>query len=528
MKIKIYDTTLRDGAQGAGISFTEDDKLKIIHALDELGIDYIEAFNPSSNPRDSDLLSRICGVKLKHAKIAAFTSTVHPYEPARESSQLALLTGSDVRTVTVVGKSWKYQVESVLGTTPEENLRMIYDTVSFLKNAGKEVIFDAEHFFDGYADNTEYALLAIGEAVRAGADAVTLCDTNGGTLPDVIGMVVGAVRKAFPELNIGIHCHNDLGVAVAATLEAVLSGASQVQGTVSGVGERCGNTNLNTIIPLLQLKMGYDCIPKDSLADLTQKARYINEIMNLTFSESEPFVGGYAFAHKAGMHIDAVRKSPRSFEHIMPELVGNERTMLVSELAGRSAVIEKMTALKPGLTKDSEEVKKALELIKRRESEGFQYENADASLMLLVREALGLRKSYYEILNFQVSVNESPSDSLCTALIKIKVGGKTGITAAEGNGPVDALDHAMRESLAKFYPPIAQVYLTDYKVRVLNSDAAASKVRVFIESTDGVHVWNTIGVSHDIIDASRQALTDAIETKLAFEYESCPKGLRAP
>lgn len=524
MKISIYDTTLRDGSQGAGVSYTEEDKLRIIRALDGLGADYIEAGNPSSNIKDAELLERACKMRLKNAKLAAFVSTRRPGTDVYEDEAIVRTASLEAPVVTVVGKSWLYQVSHVLKATAEENLAMIRDTVSYFKAAGKEVVFDAEHFFDGYGDNPQYALDTVGAAAEAGADTVVLCDTNGGSLPDVIGMVTAAVKSRYPEPKLGIHCHNDLGMAVAASLEAVLSGAEQVQGTVSGVGERCGNANLNTLIPLLQLKMGYGCIPEESMRGLTRSVRYINEIMNLPFNDSEPFVGGYAFSHKAGMHIDAVRKSPRSFEHIMPELVGNERNLLVSELSGRAAVIEKTASLKPGLTKDSEEVKRALELIKERESRGYQYENAEASLMLLIREALGIRRKFYEILNFQVSINESPSGSLCTALIKIEVDGKTGITAAEGDGPVNALDLAMRESLVPFYPTMKEMRLSDYKVRVLNStDTTASKVRVFIETTDGVRVWNTIGVSNDIIEASRQALADAIETKLIMEYGETKK-----
>ena len=514
MKVEIYDTTLRDGAQGAGISYTEKDKLKIIEALDRLGVDYIEAGNMASNPKDRELYAAKLPT-LKHARLAAFCITRHPNAKAEEDAGLRAVAGCPADTVTVAGKSWEYHVRRVVGTTPEENLNMIADTVSFFVKSGKHVIFDAEHFFDGYSDNPGYAMKVIETAAKAGAETVVLCDTNGGMLPDAVGVAVTSVKKRFPDLKFGIHCHNDMGMAVSAAVEAVLCGVCQVQGTVSGVGERCGNTNLNTVIPLLQLKLGYDCIGADNLKTLTSTARSVNEIMNRTFDDSEPFVGGYAFTHKAGMHIDAVRKSPRAMEHITPELVGNERNLPVSELSGRSAVIDKITSLIPSLTKDSPEVKAVLDTIKERENRGYQYENAEASLMLLIRRALGIEKKFYEVLNFQVNINESPSDSLCTALIKVRVGEKTSLKASEGNGPVNALDLALRDALSDFYPTLKDMYLSDYKVRVLDStETTASKVRVFIETTDGVKVWNTIGVSADIIDASREALTDALDMKL--------------
>jgi 2-isopropylmalate synthase/homocitrate synthase family protein len=508
MKIEILDTTLRDGAQGAGIEFTYEDKSKIITALDELGVDYIEAWNFMS---DTEV---ICD-DLKHAEITAFGSTRKPFENIAESDVFKRIAASDISVVTIFGKSWTHHVSNVLKTSYEENLAMIYDTVRYLTKHGKRVIYDAEHFFDGYAEDSKYAIDTIRAACKAGAVTVVLCDTNGGSLPDVIGRVVSEVKSVLPDVKFGIHCHNDIGMAVAATMSAVKNGAVHVHGTISGIGERCGNANLNTIMPVLQFKLGYKCIPPESMKKLTQTVRYVNEIANITFDESEPFVGGYAFTHKAGMHIDAVRKSAMSIEHIEPDMVGNERDILISGIAGRAAVLERMEM--PDLTKDSPQVMNALNKIREYEQNGYSYEDADASLKLLIYESLGIRQRYFNLIKYQVSINESVwTDNPCTALIKIAVGDKTEMTAAEGKGPVHALDTALRRALSTFYPVIENIRLTDYKVRVLNSgDTTASKVRVSIETTDGIKVWRTVGVSEDIIDASWQALADSVEYVLA-------------
>ena len=514
MKIEILDTTLRDGAQGAGIDFTYEDKLKIIGALDDLGVDYIEAWNFMSN-------SEVIHGDLRHAQITAFGSTRRPYENISESDVFRRIAESDIGFVTIFGKSWTYHVRNVLKTSYEENLAMIYDTVRYLTMSGKRVIYDAEHFFDGYADDPSYALDTIRAACRAGAGTIVLCDTNGGSLPDIIGCVVGEVKSALTDVKLGIHCHNDIGMAAAATVAAVGNGAVHVHGTISGIGERCGNANLNTIMPVLQFKLGYDCISPESMKKLTKTVRYINEIANLTFDESEPFVGGYAFTHKAGMHIDAVQKSAMSIEHIVPEMVGNERNILISGIAGRAAVLERMEM--PDLTKDSPQVMAVLKKIREYEQSGYSYEDADASLKLLIYESLGIRRRYFNLIKYQVSINESVgTDSPCTALIKIAVGDMTEMTAAEGKGPVHALDTALRRALSMFYPIIENIRLTDYKVRVLNTGGTASpsnmtgsKVRVSIETTDGIRVWRTVGVSEDIIDASWQALADSVEYVLA-------------
>ena len=510
MKIEIFDTTLRDGAQGAGIDFTYEDKLKIISALDNLGIDYIEAWNFMS---DSGVT---CG-DLKHAQITAFGSTRRPYENISESDVFRRIAESDIGVVTIFGKSWTYHVRNVLKTSYEENLAMIYDTVRYLTMSGKKVIYDAEHFFDGYSDDSSYAMATIRAACKAGAVTVVLCDTNGGSLPEVIGRVVGEVKAALPDVKLGIHCHNDIGMSAAATVAAVINGAVHVHGTVSGIGERCGNANLNTIMPVLQFKLGYDCIPPESMKNLTKTVRYINEIANLPFDESEPFVGGYAFTHKAGMHIDAVQKAAMSIEHIAPDMVGNERDILISGIAGRAALVDRMKTINSDLTKESPQVMNALNKIREYEQNGYSYEDADASLKLLIYESLGIRQRYFRLIKYQVSINESAgTDSPCTALIKIAVGDMTEMTAAEGKGPVHALDTALRRALSTFYPVIENIRLTDYKVRVLNSgDTTASKVRVSIETTDGIRVWRTVGVSEDIIDASWQALADSVEYVLA-------------
>ena len=519
MKIEIYDTTLRDGAQGAGVQFTVSDRIKIIHALDSLGVTYIEAGNIDAG--EDELFSCAEELELRNAHLVVFGSTRHPGVLPEDDKGLNSLAGCAAEYCAVFGKCWEFQTEKVLETTPEENISMVYDSVKYLTDRGKKVQFDAEHFFDGYSDNPAYAMKIIETAVAAGAERVVLCDTNGGMVPDVVGMTVSAVREAFPDLKIGIHCHNDLGMAVACTVSAVISGASQIQGTVSGIGERCGNANLNTLIPLLQLKLGYECVSKEQLRSLTSTVRHICEITNRDFDEHEPFVGGYAFSHKAGMHIDGVRKSPKAFEHTSPDSVGNERNILVSRLSGRAALTSKMCSIIPGITKDSPEVADALDAVKRYEDEGFQFEGAEASLMLILLESLKLSSRHFTLKTFKVIISEPhtlKSGSLCSALVKVAVGDSEEITAAEGVGPVNALDLALRRALTGFYPSLSSVKLTDYKVRVFESDnATASRVRVFIESTDGSHVWRTTGVSADIIDASWQALRDSVEYKLTFD-----------
>ena len=519
MKLEIYDTTLREGEQSATVSFSRSDKLKIIASLDSLGVSYIEA-GMVTGERDVEFFREVSKMDLRYARPVAFGATCRPGERAEDSQALALLASCPCDTVCVFGKSWDYQVSKVLGTTKEENLRMIADTVSFLVSKGKEVFFDAEHFFDGYSDDAIYALEVITTARDAGAQRLILCDTNGGMLPDIIGMATAAVCEKFGKC-VGIHCHNDLGMAEACTVSAVLSGCVQVQCTVSGIGERCGNANLNTLIPILQLKLGFDCIG-ERISSLTATARYINETANRPFDEREPFVGGYAFTHKAGMHIDGVMKSPRTFEHVSPESVGNLRNIVISSLSGRSAMADKMAGIMPHLDRSSPEVERALAAVREKEALGYSYEDAEGSLSLVIKDALGLRRNYFDLVHFKVMTDEdamSDDDQAIdamrsSAMIKVSVGGKEKLSAAEGNGPVNAMDKALRQVLSAFYPVIDKMKLTDFKVRVSGGGATASVVRVVIESTDGRSVWRTVGVSPDIINASWQALRDSVEYML--------------
>ena len=526
MKIKIYDTTLRDGAQGAGVSFSPEDKLNIIRALDRLGISYIEA-GMVTDEAGKEFFRSLGELELENAKLSVFTPTVHPGVRAEDSEILRDSAAAPVPVAAVFGKSSLYHVKDVLRTTPGENIRMIKDSVRFLRDAGKEVIFDAEHFFDGYSDNPSYALEVLAAASEAGASTLVLCDTNGGMLPDVVGMATERVCREFP--SVGIHAHNDLGMAVSCSVSAVLSGAVHVQGTVSGIGERCGNANLNTLIPLLQLKLGFDCV-RDNIKRITPTAKYVNEIANLTFDESEPFVGAYAFTHKAGAHIDGIRKDPRSFEHVDPASVGNLRNTVISELSGRAAVTDKIGALSPlaGLDKDDPRVAEAVKILREREKLGYVYEQAEGSLSLIVDGIAGERVSHFDLLAFKVIAEDAADtpdgDELMksSAMIKIAVGGSEEIAAAEGNGPVNAMDRALRRALTRFYPEVGGMKLTDYRVRVIDSGATAAAVRVLIESTDGVTVWRTVGVSTDIINASWQALRDSVEYMLSHVTKSDP------
>jgi len=514
-QVYIYDSTLRDGAQAQGISFTVMDKLKIVEALDDFGISYIEAGNPGSNPKDLEFFENVKKIKLKHAKIAAFGSTRRVNVSVEEDANVKSLLVADTPAVTIFGKSWDFQVLDILKTTLDENLRMIYDTIAFFKKHNKEVIFDAEHFFDGYKSNREFAIKSLQAAYDAGADCLCLCDTNGGTFPSDIQRITSEVVNKFG-IAVGIHTHNDNGMAVANSIIAVEAGAVQVQGTINGFGERCGNANLCTIIPNLQLKMDYRCIPEENMAKLTPTARYISEIANVIHDERSPYVGKSTFAHKAGMHADAVLKNTVAYEHIDPKLVGNKRTFLMSEVAGRSAVLHMIRAVDSSITKDSPQTALILERLKELEHEGYQYEGAESSFELEVRKILGKYHHFFKLREFKVIINEPSLEGInSSAMIKIEVDGQEEITAADGDGPVNALDKAVRKALERFYPQIKEMKLTDYKVRVLDSSSAtAAKVRVLIESTDGREVWTTIGVSTDIVDASWKALVDSIEYKL--------------
>ncbi len=520
-KVIIYDTTLRDGAQAQGISFTVDDKLKIAKAVDRLGVSYIEAGNPGSNPKDLEFFQRVKEIGLKHAKIVAFGSTRRVNVPVKEDANVQSLLAADTPVIAIFGKSWDFHVTSVLKTNLEENLCMIYDTIEFFSSLGKEVIFDAEHFFDGYKANPQYAVKTLKAACDAGASSICLCDTNGGTFPNEIQEIT---KKMVEEIKIpiGIHCHNDNGMAVANSIIAVQSGADHVQGTINGFGERCGNANLCTIIPNLQIKSDYYCIPEENLKGITSIARFVSEIANVIHDERAPYVGGSAFAHKGGMHIDAVFKNPISFEHINPELIGNKRTILMSEVAGRSTILKKINEIDSAITKDSPEAKLIVDRLKELEHEGYQYEGAECSFELVISKILGKYQPFFDLNEFKVIVNEPAVNSInSSAMIKIGVGEQAEITAAEGCGPVNALDNALRKALERFYPEIREMKLTDYKVRVLDSQSAtAAKVRVLIETTDGKDVWTTIGVHTDIIHASWKALVDSIEYKLIKDRSS--------
>lgn len=518
--VTIFDSTLRDGAQAEGVSFSVEDKIKVVKALDELGVGYAEAGNPGSNPKDLEFFERIKETELKNVKIAAFGSTRRRGISPSEDGNVQALLGAGVDTVAIFGKSWDFHVTEIINATLQENLEMIYDTVSYLKEKGKEVVFDAEHFFDGYKNNAEYAMKTLDSAVQAGADCLCLCDTNGGTFPDEIYEITKKAVERF-DVPVGIHAHNDCGMAAANTVMAVKAGATHVQGTMTGFGERCGNTNLSTVIPDLQLKCGFKCIPDENMSKLTHIAREVSEIANLKLDDRAPFVGKTAFAHKGGMHIDGVSKNSKSFEHIDPELVGNERKFLTSEVAGRTTILSMIRKIAPNIEKNSPETVKIIDRLKELEYEGYQFEGAEGGFELVIRKELGKYKPFFELETFKI-VGDYPSklDESATAMIKVSVDGKKEITAAEGQGPVNALDKALRKALEVFYPALSDVHLTDYKVRVLDSGSAtASKVRVLIESSDGADSWTTVGVSKDIIEASWIALVDSIEYKLIKDIE---------
>lgn len=515
-KIKIFDSTLRDGAQGEGISFSVSDKLKIVTALDNLGVAYIEAGNPGSNIKDLEFFEKLKSMKLKTSKIVAFGSTRRKNISITEDKNIVSLLDANTSAVAIFGKSWDFHVTDIIKTSLDENLRMINDTIAFFKEKNKEVIFDAEHFFDGYKSNPDYVLKALASAVDAGADAIVLCDTNGGTFPHEIYEITKKVCNMF-DTCVGIHCHNDCGMAVANSIMSVKAGAVHVQGTYIGFGERCGNANLSTIIPNLQVKMGLSCIPEKEIKNLTSTARYIAEISNLKLLHGMPYVGNGAFAHKGGMHIDGVSKASGSFEHICPETVGNKRRFLMSEVSGKSTILPLIKKVDDTISKDSPEAQNVIDKLKELEHMGYQYEGAEASFELVIRKLLNKYISPFEIDYFKTIGEHSIIGQNFTAssIIKVIVDKKEEITAEQGNGPVNALNKSLRKALEVFYPQLKEVHLTDYKVRVLDAENATSaKVRVLIESTDGKKTWTTVGVSTDIIEASLIALKDSIEYKL--------------
>ncbi|MBL7151304.1 MAG: citramalate synthase [Candidatus Omnitrophica bacterium] len=513
--LKLYDTTLRDGSQGEGISFSVTDKLRIARELAMLGIHYIEGGWPGSNPKDMEFFLKVSRQPLEGSCLVAFSMTRRPGLKADRDPNLSALLKSRVKHVAIVGKTWNLHISDVLKVSLEDNLEMIKDTVGFFAAKGITVFFDAEHFFDAYRSDKDYSMRCLDTACQAGAEAVVLCDTNGGTITSEVSRVTSQIRPAI-KVRLGIHCHNDCGLAVANSLAAVEAGADMVQGTINGIGERCGNADLIPIIANLKLKLGIDCISGEKLKELTRVSHFVSEISNLRQKNDQPYVGISAFAHKGGMHINAVMKNPKSYEHINPSSVGNHRRVLVSELGGRTGILLRARELELNLDKKDPQTKKILKLLQGLEHKGYHFEAAEASFELLIKKALKKYKKFFELEGFRVVV-EKKSDKKITseAIIKLKVKGTKEHTAAEGDGPVNALDNALRKALKEFYPTLSKMRLSDFKVRVLDEKTGtASRVRVLIQSQDEKETWSTIGVSENIIEASWQALVDSIEYKL--------------
>lgn len=516
-RIQIYDTTLRDGCQSEDVSLTVDDKVEIARKLDDLGVHYIEGGWPGSNERDAAFFREVKKARLKHAKIAAFGATRRAHTKTAQDRNLQFLLKAGVPVATVVGKTWELHVREALRVSHEENLAIIHDTIAFLKKRVDEVIFDAEHFFDGYSDRSEFALQCLRAAADAGADVICLCDTNGGHLPHEIE---DGVRAALSAVNcpIGIHCHNDSEVAVANSIAAVRAGATQVQGTINGLGERCGNANLVSIIPDLQLKLGYQCVAPDKLKALHETSMLVYELANLPPFARQPYVGRSAFAHKAGLHVSGIRRDVRTYEHIDPVVVGNDRRVLLSELSGRANILYKIKEFGLDIERGDEKVGPLLEELKRLESEGYSFEGAEASFELLTLRTLGLAREHFNFISFRVFDDKWHEDQAPFSEAVIIIEGPDGQrsrTSAIGNGPVNALDTALRRALLPYYPNLEPMRLADYKVRVLdNGRGTGARVRVLIESTDGKRRWGTVGASANVVEASWQALIDSVEYKL--------------
>jgi 2-isopropylmalate synthase len=521
-KLVTYDTTLRDGAQTEGVSFSLDDKLLIARRLDLLGIDYIEGGFPQSNAKDEAFFRELKRQPLTHARVTAFGMTRRAGTSTENDAGLAALLASETPACALVGKSWDFHVTDALRVSLDENLKMIGESVGYLKSRGREVLFDAEHFFDGYKANPDYAMRCLQAAAEAGADWLVLCDTNGGTLPQYIETAVREVRSRF-SVPLGIHAHNDAGLAVAASLAAVAGGATQIQGTINGLGERCGNADLCVCIANLQLKLGHDLLPAEHLRRLTETSRFVYEIANLNLVPNQPYVGVSAFAHKGGMHASAMARDSRSYEHVKPDLVGNTRRILISELAGASNVALK--ARKFNVQDDKALMARLRDRVQQLENEGYQFEAAEASFEMLLRREIGQHTRFFELDNYHVNIYKDDGNQPVTvATVKITINGRTEHHVAEGDGPVNALDAALRKALLGDYPNLSQMHLADYKVRVINSQAAtAARVRVTIESKDQDEHWGSVGVSENIIDASWQALTDSIEYKLLKDREAAEK-----
>lgn len=514
-QIKIYDTTLRDGMQAEGVSFSVEDKLLVAKKLDEFGIHYIEGGYPQSNPKEEEFFARIKEIDFANAKIVAFGSTRRAKTKVDEDVCINALLASEAPAVTMVGKSWDLHVKDVLRCSLSENLSMCADSVSYVKKKGRDAIFDAEHFFDGYKNNPAYAMKVMHAAAEAGADAIVLCDTNGGCLPSEVYDITKAVIDSLgSSVDVGIHCHNDTDCAVANSLAAICAGSRQVQGTFNGIGERTGNANLCSIIANLSLKLDYETVCKDKLGMLTEVSRFVFEIANLSPAMHMPYVGESAFAHKAGLHIDAIRKNEKTYEHINPEKVGNERRFLISELSGASNVLDKLEKRK--MITDKKLARKILKRVQELENDGYQFETAEASFDLLIKKVMGTYKQSFDLIKYHIGVERNPNGEMLTeATVKLQVDGTTEHVVSEGDGPVNALDGALRKALGPFYPNIREMSLIDYKVRVVNGRAGtAAKVRVIIESRDHEDIWGTVGVSENIVEASWLALVDSVEYKL--------------
>lgn len=523
--VEIYDTTLRDGTQGEGFNLSLQDKLQIAVKLDELGVDYIEGGFPLSNPKDEAFFREIRNVRLHNARIAAFGMTRRRGMKADDDPGMKALLAAETPVVTIVGKSSEYQVKTVLGVSVEENQRMIRESVALMQQAGRQVVYDAEHFFDAFRENPEHALATLAAAEEAGASVLVLCDTNGGTMPEFVEQAVQAARARCSAM-LGIHTHNDCGLALANALAAIRAGAAHAQGTVNGVGERCGNMDLMPLVANLQLKYGIGCLREGTLKRLTETSRYVYELANLNLVSGQPFVGPSAFAHKGGMHVHAIQKDSRTYEHIDPELVGNTRRVLVSELSGVSNIATK-AGRKFDLQDDKQTMRAVLEKVQDLENAGYQFEAAEASFELLVRKQIGRHKRFFDLEHYRLIILKvDTSTPVAEASVKLRIGGVVEHQVAEGDGPVDALDHAMRRALSPHLPQIADVHLVDYKVRVINShDETAAAVRVIIEfkrrrADGGTDYFGTIGVSSNIIDASWQALVDAYEYHLIHVEEN--------
>lgn len=515
MKIEAYDTTLRDGSQAEDISFSAEDKVRIAHRLDELGFHYVEGGWPGSNPKDMETFAQLKKHKLKKAKLCAFGSTCRAGTAPSKDASIQMLLRAETPVVTIFGKTWDFHVTEALRIELETNLDLIFKSIKFLKAHTDQVVYDAEHFFDGYRANPEYAMRTLKAAVEGGADVIVLCDTNGGGLPHSIGEAVAKVGEVV-KTRLGIHCHNDGELAVANTLAAVRAGVTHVQGTINGYGERCGNASLVSILPNLILKMGYSSIPQAGLKRLKDLSRFVEETANRKHDSHRPFTGESAFAHKGGVHVSAVERNPETYEHINPETVGNHRRILISDLSGRANVLAKARELGVRLDEKHPVVAEILEELKQRENEGFLYEGAEASFEILLKKKLGKHKRFFELKGFRV-IDEKRSeteDPIAEATIMVRVGDEIEHTAAIGNGPVNALDSALRKALEKFYPAIRDVHLLDFKVRVTGDGGTGSRVRVVIESSDGEESWSTVGVSENIIQASYMALVDSIDYKL--------------